>query len=554
MGIVDYSLRIPKLRTNGTRSGLKIAGMDQTRTDRKPGYRNVDRMIKIKPYSAFTILLMLPLATLSHAFAQENDADDVAGPLGQTVPVAEDDTQAVTASGPTEEQLLEEFARYRQLFNDGILDEADIAAKRIIEMAIRIYGPQSRETANALNNLGIVQHSNGQFDAAIQNFTSAIEIIEVVDDRLNGALVNPLKGLGAAQLGNGRPDQARKTYTRAAHITHVNEGPHNLQQIEILESVAETFIRSGDTKAARQILDRIHILNVKHFEESPLGLLPSLMNRADWQHRAGYFDDERVTYRRAIRIIEGAGDKENPLLVEPLRRLGESFYYINASTATQQFQGVVSSGEMYFKRAVRIAEKAEDFDWNDLATTQIALADYFVNADSQRRASKIYLQVWDDLSTDDVRLAVRDEWFRDPVAIRADRLPQFAGGVQSVGSAKNALLPGEIVVDYTISARGELQELRGLAKPAEFSDMQRMVHRELRRRVYRPRLVDGVPVEAENVRLVHTFSYLQSDLDMLRAANPQPEKPEVTSGEAQAVDDVPSDDTGGGERQDADSD
>ena len=511
-------------------------------------------MIKIKPYSAFTILLMLPLATLSHAFAQENDADDVAGPMEQTVPVAEDDTQAVTASGPSEEQLLEEFARYRRLFNDGILDEADIAAKRIIEMAIRIYGPQSRETANALNNLGIVQHGSGQFDAAIQNFTSAIEIIEVVDDRLNGALVNPLKGLGAAQLGNGRPDQARKTYTRAAHITHVNEGPHNLQQIEILESVAETFFRSGDTKAARQILDRIHILNVKHFEEDPLGLLPSLMNRANWQHRAGYFDDERVTYRRAIRIIEGAGDKENPLLVEPLRRLGESFYYVNASTAAQQFQRVVSSGEIYFKRAVRIAEKAEGFDWNDLATAQVALADYFVNADSQRRAVKIYLQVWEDLSTDDVRLGVRDEWFRDPVAIRTDHLPQFAGGIQSAGSASDALLTGDIVVDYTISARGELRELRSLATPPEFSDMQKMVHRELRRRVYRPRLVDGVPVEAENVRFVHTFSYLQSDLDTLRAANPQPEKPEVTSGEVQSADDVPGDDTDGGERQDADSD
>ena len=76
-------------------------------------------------------------------------------------------------------------------------------------MAIKVYGPQSRETANALNNLGIVQHSNGQYDAAIQNFTSSVEIIELVSDRLNDALVNPLKGLGAAQLGNGRPDQAR---------------------------------------------------------------------------------------------------------------------------------------------------------------------------------------------------------------------------------------------------------------------------------------------------------------------------------------------------------
>lgn len=499
-------------------------------------------MIKIKSHATIAFLLMMPLA----AIAQEDAAEDDFGPLEQTVPVAEDEVLPETATasvGPTEEQLLEEFSRYRRLYDGGILDEADISAKRIIEMAIKIYGPESRETANALNNLGIVQHSNGQYDAAIQNFTSAVEIIEVVEDRLNGALVNPLKGLGAAQLGNGRPDLARESYTRAAHITQVNEGPHNLQQIEILESVAETFIRSGNVKAARKILDRIHILNVKHFEQNPLGLLPSLMNRANWQHRAGYYDDERVTYRRAIRVIEGAGDKENPLLVEPLRRLGESFYYISTSTTTGQQQGVVSSGEMYFKRAVRVAERAENFDWKELAATQISLADYMINAESNKRARKIYLAVWDALSTDEQKLAVRDEWFRDPVAIRAATLPQFAGGVQSTGSPSDPLLAGEIVVDYTISSRGELRQLRSVATPPEFSDLQRMVHRELRRRVYRPRLVDGVPVNAEDVRLVHTFSYLQSDLDSLRAAMPQPAEGKQPPDEEQAGEGLQDDDS-----------
>lgn len=495
-------------------------------------------MIKIKLYAALALLLTIP----SVMFAEDDDADDVVGPMDQTVPVADEVALSETtaeSAGPSEEQLLTEFARYRRLFDDGILDEADVSAKRIIDMAIKIYGPQSRETANALNNLGIVQHGSGQFDPAIQNFTSAIEIIEIVEDRLNGGLVNPLKGLGAAQLGNGRPDLARKAYTRAAHITHVNEGPHNLQQIEILESVAETFIRSGDTKSAREILDRIHILNVKHFEQNPLGLLPSLMNRANWQHRAGYYDDERVTYRRAIRVIEGGGDKEDPLLVVPLRRLAESFYYVNATTASRQQQGIISSGEMYFKRAVRIAERAEDYDWKDLAQTQIALADYLTNSESHKRARKIYLQVWEDLSTDEDKLAIRDEWFRDPVAIRVEMLPQFAGGSQSTGSPNNRLLTGQIAVDYSITARGELREMSSLATPAEFSDMQRMVHREMRRRVFRPRLEDGVPVAAENIKLVHTFSYLQSDLDTLRAAIAEPEVVEEEEPDDEAVEEEP---------------
>ena len=193
-----------------------------------------------------SVLLLLPCVVI----AQDDEVAtaEFEDPLDQTVPVADelnpDDTSAdastaaeedATGDEVTEEMLLEEFARYRRLVGTGTLDEADIAAKRIVEMAIKIYGPRSRETASALNNLGIVQHSNKQYDAAIQNFRSAVEIIEFTEDRLNDALINPLKGLGAAQLAIGRPDRARQTFERAAHITHVNDGPHNIDQVEILE-------------------------------------------------------------------------------------------------------------------------------------------------------------------------------------------------------------------------------------------------------------------------------------------------------------------------------
>ena len=49
--------------------------------------------------------------------------------------------------------------------------------------------------------------------------------------------------------------------------------------------------------------------------------------------------------------------------------------------------------------------------------------------------------------------------------------------------------------------------------------MQRMVHREIRRRVFRPRNVDGEPVETEGMVFEHEFSYRQSDLDAIREQN-----------------------------------
>jgi tetratricopeptide (TPR) repeat protein len=467
------------------------------------------------------IVLFLSFAWVNIAGAQQATVDDDINLLDQVVPVADDDATDVVEIADSsddevsEEVLLATFARYRLLLAEGAMDEADVTAKRIVEMAIRIYGPRSRETASALNNLGIVQHSNGQFDAAIQNFESAIEIVEVVEDRLHSGLVNPLKGLGAAQLAIGRPDEAKDTLVRAAHITHVNEGPHNIEQTEILESITEAQLRMGDLKEARRTLDRIHVLNVRFFEKDPLGLLPSLMKRATWQHRAGYFNDERTTYRRAIRIVESGNGKSHPMLIEPLRRMGESFYYVDLTASSQQPTGLITTGEMFFKRAARIANKIGYNDsFHQWTITNLALADYYNFLDNQNRSRKIYRRVWEALSEGEERIAFRDKLLGNPVVTRGESLPEFVE-VDETSNDRNEILTGRIVVDYTVSRRGRVRNLQTEAIPPEFRTVQRMVHREIRQRIYRPRIVDGAPVEAEDQFFEHRFTYKQEDLDEL---------------------------------------
>ncbi len=122
------------------------------------------------------------------AFAQDDDDRyddyDDAFIFDQVVPVAEEEPAYVEEAAPVDdtltpdERLSREFERYRRLVDEGAMDAADVSAKRIVELVIRIHGPISLETSKALNNLALVQHRNGQYDAAIQNFESAVEIIE----------------------------------------------------------------------------------------------------------------------------------------------------------------------------------------------------------------------------------------------------------------------------------------------------------------------------------------------------------------------------------------
>ena len=478
-------------------------------------------MINLLKYFAFFFAISANFVSQ----AQQIQDDDESGPLDQVVPVAEEDaadpvaTESADDGRTLDERLAAEFERYRRLIGEDAMDEADVSAKRIVEMVIKLHGPDSLETSKALNNLALVQSRNGQYDAAIQNFESAVEIIEDVEDRLNEKLVNPLRGLGAAQLSNGRPDLATQTFDRARHVTHVNEGPHNIEQVEILEALAQAMLLMGDAKEARSILNRVHALNVRHFAGDQMALIPSLMRRANWQHAARYYNDERATYRRAIRIIEENNGKDDSQLILPLMKLGGSFYFFDVTQSDAQQRGMVSTGEVYFKRAARIAEGSPDLDWQEFVDAKLALADHYVFIQSQNRARNLYEEMWTFLSADEERLAMRAEFLEQPLVLFEDTLPKYAFKANDANKASDDLLTGTIRVDYTVSTRGRVRNIRTEAIPPEFTDMQRIVHREIRRRVFRPKMSEGELQDSDNLVFEHSFFYRQSDLDALIKKN-----------------------------------
>ena len=493
-------------------------------------------MSRIKLPVSCAVALVLAAATQLHAqqvtirAPTEKPKREIAPapvPEGQIVPVAdegvEEDSDDMSVPEPTQEEVLvNQFQLFKQLMQDRVFDEADTVAKRIVEIAIRAEGPQSNEYAKALTNLAIVQHHTEQYEAAQQNFEAAIEIIEDNEDRLNAQLVNPLKGLGAAQLEGGRPDLAKQSYGRAVHVTHVNEGPHNLDQIEILESIAETNLRMGDLEAARDVTDSIYALQLRKYSTDQMDLVEPLMRRAAWQHRAGFIFDERTTYRRVIRIIEVNAGKDDPRLVKPLIMLGRSFFFIDQS-GVDSFQDTrMSTGEIYFRRAVRIAEENPDADWRLLAEARLRLGDYYMHEGNAQRGRQVYNDVWTLLSDDEDRLDVRRKELETIVPLRASPLPEYVDPDDADDDntlTDDPLLRGKITVHYEISPRGRVSNLKLVAaEPADFTDMQRMVQREVRQRLFRPRYQDAQAVASPDQHLEHTFFYRQSELDKIRAA------------------------------------
>jgi hypothetical protein len=278
----------------------------------------------------------------------------------------------------------------------------------------------------------------------------------------------------------------------------------------------------GDLESARDAQDMIYSINVRKYALDTPELVPSLMRRARWQHKAGFISDERVSYRRAIRIIEKNSGRDSLDLVEPLIMLGRSFFYLDMSGQAQFSDSSMSSGEIYFRRAARIAEEHPDTNWQVVVQAQLALGDYYMYSNNSQRGRQVYVDTWNLLSEQEDGLNVRRVQLEQVVPLKQNKLPMYISSDEKTeaGDEKdNTLLQGSVSMSYTVSTRGQATDLKMIeAKPPEFERMISIVQREVRRRIYRPRMEDGKVVESPDLILVHKYFYRQSDLDAAQAA------------------------------------
>ena len=432
-----------------------------------------------------------------------------------------------------EERLRRLFVLYMDAVTDRQFDEADSLAKQIVELTIEIHGLDSHESASALTNLAIAQHGIEDYESSILNYEAAIGIIERVEDRLNAGLINPLRGLGAAQLSAGRPDLARDAYDRAIHVSHVNNGPHNLDQIETLQSLAETYLSVGEFKDAIDVQKRIYYLQARNIDTESMDIIPALRTRATWQHRVQLYEQERYTLRRIVSIIEDHKGKKSLDLIEPLTDLGNSFLYVGTVDGTYTQPVSVTSGEIYLKRAMRIAEDNPEASWELQSDTMLQLGDYYLLSDRPNRGHRVYRDVWELLSQDETQLSSRAERLEQVVLLHDIDPPRMYGGDPEV--PVTADLPGfetgTAEFEYSVSTRGRSTNIKLVAaNPPGLDDMYQTIGRQMRRLVHRPRHVDGVAVQTDRVKFSHTFYYRDADLP----SNAPEETGEAAAADAEA--------------------
>lgn len=427
-------------------------------------------------------------------------------------------------------ELLQSFEIYKSSIENGMYDEADAMAKRIIELSIRLFGINSHDSAKALTNLGTVQYHNQDFESAQLNYKAAIDIIERIEDRLHESLINPLKGLGAAQLGAGRPDLAKETFDRAVHVTHVNEGPHNLMQVEVLDALTETYLTVGEVDEALDVQEKVVNLELRNIDPESEAAIPALEREAIWMHRMQHYNAERNSYRKIIRILEKTRGSDDVALIPPLTGLGKSYLFVEPYDPEMQYYTPASGGEVYLKRALRIAEESPQSNWEMRRGSMLALGDFYTLSGRETRATRAYAEVWDFLSADEERIPSRISNLESAVVLQNINPTVYYNSVRQ----DNAATPpenferGTIVVGYAIDTSGQPANIRLIeAQPPGLVEMENEVLRDMRDLIHRPRLENGKIVPVDGMTYTHEFFYRPTDLTA------QPEESELAGSSPQ---------------------
>jgi tetratricopeptide (TPR) repeat protein len=413
-----------------------------------------------------------------------------------------------TAADPAQLRAL--VANYAESLESRQYREAETAAKQRIEYLLRAGDPPASLMAPALTDLAYAQRLSENFEAAIQNYSASISLLERSESMLSGRLIDPLRGLGDTYRESGQPHLALPVYERALHLNHVNEGPHNLHQLEILDTMMAAEEEAAHPDSALEIIDRMSALHARRFGTGSEEMLPVLARRAAVQNRLGRHQDERLTYLDVVRIIEDHRGESDVSLIEPYSAIGRTYLH-EVGEIVFRSEPTGQTGETFLKRALEVARKNPDADGMIQTQLLIQLADYYTVMNAHDKARRNYRSAWNILSRNG-RLEERRNVLETNVPIIRPKLDQYANfGYRSAAetSADTTYIEGYIVARFAVNERGRATDIEVVeADPADFSAMETRVQRTLRESVFRPRYNGVEPVRAEGQLFRHDFLYV----------------------------------------------
>jgi len=360
-----------------------------------------------------------------------------------------------------------------------------------------------------------LQHSS--LESARAGFVAAVAAFEA-DNAHPMALVDALSGLAASLSGLHQYEAAIPHARRALLLLRSRNGLYAQEQRPILELLIEGQSQVGLVEEASADLKILERVSASMQSTDPRQHARTLTQTGDWHCRLGDFFAGRERHRRAIEALEHANAEPDLLKAhlglarcslhelssQGIRTSGSVFeqyrgqilrsgtYGMNTGSYRYHVgHGLRGESEDSVRQAARIAAASTTLSVREKADTLMFAGDWFQLKGFTNTARDYYADAGKLLSSAENL----DDRFDAPVRVLY-AIPPLA--LRAYGRARPKQSERFIVVEFTVRADGTVQTPKVLERNVTKSMVDETLD-ALRAARYRPRVIDGQPVDSRVV-------------------------------------------------------
>ena len=407
-----------------------------------------------------------------------------------------------SAQEDIQEELLEKRNQLQQnflsLYDEERYQQSILTASEILNITQEIYGPESQNLVNPLNNLASSYFMIGDFEQAIKIFIECIDLIES-NNIISSDLVSPLVALGLAFNKSEQYNEAVEIFKRALHINWVNNGFYNLEQINIHDSLTESFIGLKNLEEANHHQSfQLGIYN-NHFGKDSIKIDESLVKLAKWYRRSGQVLSERLVFEELLGRQSNRENQESKKLINTLQ--GISFSHRREGIS--MYESVTP-----LKKALDLFAENQNQDLRLKLEILIDLGDTYTSYGRVSSANRAYQDCWQLIEEDSTLKPEIEERFSKPVRVRSIFIPERYPIDRPIDKNK-VYEQGFLTVRFDVETTGKTNKVSIIeSDPSELLD--RVALSAIKRTIYRPTYIDAEAQRSEGLTIRHEFTYRQA--------------------------------------------
>lgn len=147
------------------------------------------------------------------------------------------------------------------------MDEALQFARQAVDLSVKIYGTDNRETATAYTNLGIIYRERKKYKESIENLQTAADIYQKLPNGKDKKLIEVYEAVALSQLLDGRKEEAESSYLKAADTAETKFGKESKETFLPTLTLANFYARYGQSEKADTLYLKSYALAIKNFGE-----------------------------------------------------------------------------------------------------------------------------------------------------------------------------------------------------------------------------------------------------------------------------------------------